>query len=697
ADDAIGFELFEDPNIPIETKEMIRLNDTFEFEIDFNFKSAQLHNSYMHGELSNKYLYIKGIKGYDKYALSYYMFTIEDRTTEKQLEAAFSNKNEQLSRAMEVGEVAVWDWKLDTNDVFISENFYDWFDTDYHFLEEQFMTILDYVHPQEQLQVSEQFRKTIQNQENNLEVVFRLRKNQNAYVWVRMLGEAVYADNNLYRFTGIFLNIDIRKRASDSLTEKDRSMNILLDNMETAFAVHDMVYDESGDAIDYRFVYVNRAYEELLGVKKEHMVGHTMAGLYPNFEKRVIQAYGNVARYGQSFRFSDYIGLRQRYCDAIVYQTKRDQFAVLYNDITEKRLIEEALKQTEKMSALGQLAGGIAHDFNNQLMIMSSFCQLLMDMELSNVEKGYIDKIYNATTHSKEIIKELLAFSKKGSANYITINFNHLVERVIQIMRFTFDKNITITSELVSLTANVYGDESLLENALINLCINAKDALNSSGSNNNYIKINTQNMMINEPKHLVIDVLQPGHYVVVKISDNGMGIKPENINKIFEPFFTTKDQRGTGMGLAAVFGTVKRHSGGIDIQSVFGEGTVVSVYIPVSDEVIEESKHSLHNVSETKKEREILIIDDEPIICEVLKEYFSAKKYKVHTANMPSKGLEIYREIHDQIEVVLLDVIMPEMNGFEVLSELITINNSTRAIILSGYREDISLSKEVES
>jgi len=692
--EALGFQLFDDPNIPTETKERIRVKDNFEFTIDFNFKKANLANGYVVSDVGNKILRVKGIKGYEKGFLSYYMFVIEDITNEKQLELDVINKNEQLYRAMEVGEVAVWDWQINTNEIFISENFYDWFDNDYHFLEEQFISIIDYVHPHEKLLVSEQFRY-IKNQEKNLEADFRLRNNQNGYTWVRMLGEPSFEDNELCRITGIFLNIDVRKRASDLLIEKDQSMNILLENMETAFAVHDMIYDESGKSIDYRFSYVNRAYELLLDVPKEHIINHTMLELQPQFDPKIIATYGDVAKYGQSIRFSDYIGLRHRFCDGIVYQTKRDQFAVLYNDITEKRRIEEALKQTEKMSAIGQLAGGIAHDFNNQLMIMSSFCQLILDMDLDLTVKGYVDKIYNATTHSKDIIKELLAFSKKGNANYINIDINELIERVIQLMGYTFDKSIHIKSELKSLKSTVYGDESLIENALINLCINAKDAFDNQKKNND-IEITTQNMMISEKKHLLTDVLEPGHYVVISISDNGVGISPEYITKIFEPFFTTKQDAGTGMGLAAVFGTVKRHEGGIDVKSELGYGTTVTIYLPVSKEIDEVRPVLKHDFSKASVGKVILIVDDEPIICEVLKAYFESKNYIVHIANKPSEGIDLYKALYNEIEIVLLDVIMPEMNGFELLKVLTTINEKVTAIILSGYREDVELNLETK-
>lgn len=686
ASDSLGFSFLDDPNLSDQDKSNILNNDQFQFNLEFSFRKAHEKHHYVSSRYANKFLSVKGTKIYHRGRLMNYVFLIEDRTTEKALEVDLINKNEQLSKALQVGEIAVWDWEIESNSLFMTDNFFDWFDIDYHFLEEQFMSMMEYVHPKEQLTLNQLFRQAIQNKEVSLYADFRLKKNNNTYLWIRLLGEPVYVDKQISHFTGVMMNIDVRKRAKDKLRENEHTLNSLLENMVTAFAVHEMVYDDLGRPIDYRFLYINSEFEKVLGTRKEEVIGKTIKEITPGIDQKWIDKYGNVAKYGHTMRFIDYEETRKRHYEIVAYQTKKNQFAVLFTDVTDRVELEEILKHTEKMSAVGQLAGGIAHDFNNQLMIIGSFCQLLLERELDDVSKEYVDKIYNATNQSKDITKELLAFSKKGEANNKVLDMNNMVNRIKQIITYTFAKDILIDCQLEAVSPLVYGDESLIENALINLCINAKDA--SSPSRDMYITLKTSNIMISHDKMLSTDVLKPGHYIAIEIKDNGIGISEENLPKIFEPFFTTKADSGTGMGLAAVFGTAKRHEGGVHVDSQLDKGTSVTMFLPVTVRELPKLKQKTYARNLEHQDACILLVDDEAIICEVLSEFLTGKGYQVHAATSPKDAIELYQDHANAIDLVILDVIMPDMNGFDLLKVFVDIRKDTKAIFLSGYRDE---------
>lgn len=692
--DIKGNKLVDDSAISEEDKVRIKTNSTFSFDISYNPKAGYADLN-LEGVLElQKFIHVKGEKINKNGILQYYLLFYEDRTIEKKLELDLIQKNEQLSLAIESGDVSVWDWNVMDNHVFVTENFFTWFEKDYHFVSNNIMSIRDFIHPHDRLILGAKLRESLKRREEGLSYEFRIMSDDQHYKWMRVLGNPIYNDKDVKRFIGVVMNIDSRKREKDRLREQERTMNALLENMIAAFAVHEMVYDIQGNPIDYRFTYVNSAYEEMVGRYKEELLGNTVSEVFGITDTQVMQVYGNVAKYGKTIQQHEQVVFMDRYFDTIVYQTKRHQFAILYYDVTEKIHFEETIKHTEKMTAIGQLTGGIAHDFNNQLMIISSFSQLLQEASFEGKYRDYVDKIYNATIHSRSIIKELLAFSKKGNTNNGIIDMNDLLLRVGQIVEYTFDKAIHYESRIEATQPLIYGDESLLENALINLCINAKDAVKDQKEA--FIEVTSENALLTKDKKLLHDTLSSGHYVLVKIKDNGTGIHQEHIDKIFEPFFTTKDTSGTGMGLAAVFGTVKRHEGGVDVETIFGSGTTISIYLPVNDsELIEDVKVFSEPVDDDTKT--LLLVDDEEIICNVLEEYFVSRNFEVYTAPMPQLAINIYRERCMDIDLVVLDVIMPDMTGFELLKYLVEINPSVKVIFLSGYSDEEALDMNLRS
>ncbi len=377
----------------------------------------------------------------------------------------------------------------------------------------------------------------------------------------------------------------------------------------------------------------------------------------------------------------------------VVYWDEQNQPLTMcgtHTDITMKKNSEEALRQSEKLSAIGQLAGGVAHDFNNQLMIISSYIDLLSELELNEVGRSYIDRIQAVSTRSTHLVKQLLAFSKKGKYEVKLVDMAELVNNTVEILRHAINKNIDIVTQIFSMPLKCMIDPSLVENALINICLNARDAMPQGGE----IQITLDQVSLMESKKTTISVLKPRSYVVLTIGDTGTGINEDVLPYIFEPFYTTKES-GTGMGLSAVFGTIRRHEGGVDVKSVINTGTTFEIYLPISEgcAVVQTEVKVLSKVK--NKGYRLLIVDDEPFISEILMTYLSDLGYLVKAFSDPREALNYYQSNHQRIDLVILDVIMPHMNGYELLENMLIFNPDLKVIYLSGYSEDHKRSKKL--
>lgn len=353
----------------------------------------------------------------------------------------------------------------------------------------------------------------------------------------------------------------------------------------------------------------------------------------------------------------------------------------------EKKNVQEQLFQTQKLEAIGTLAGGIAHDFNNMLQGILGYASLLK-LKLKETDEMYkpVDIIEKTAERAAGLTRQLLGFARKGKYFVEVLNPNDLVNSVFNIISRTFDRAIKIETNLSPNIGLIEGDKSQLENAIMNICINAKDAMPSGG----LLKIETFDKIINDNKERIIkERMIPGNYVVISISDTGIGMDEDTMNHIFEPFFTTKEPgKGTGMGLSMVYGVVKNHNGFIAVDSKKGKGTTFIIYLPKSKRDVEEKKDYKDKGSPSYGEGTILIIDDEKAIRDLFKIALTDLGYKVLEASDGKEALEIYKAYKSSIDLVILDLIMPEMNGRETLLRLKEIDPDVKILISTGYGDD---------
>ncbi len=348
----------------------------------------------------------------------------------------------------------------------------------------------------------------------------------------------------------------------------------------------------------------------------------------------------------------------------------------------EKKELENDLKQSEKMRALGQLAGGIAHDFNNILAGIVGSVQVL-SLKPDDIEKvkKYSNSIYDMAMEAADLNKNLLAFSRKGKIQSISVDVHDCISKTLSILRHAIDKRIGLHKDLKAQNRRITGDPSQISNALLNLGLNARDAMPDGGK----LEILTNNLVLNEKfcRESVFEI-EPGDFIEVCIRDNGIGMTKETIRKIYEPFFTTKGiGKGTGLGLAAVYGIIKDHIGAIQVLSEPGKGSVFKIYLPNEKTVDVHTSEDSEIFSQG--EGVILLIDDEYIIRETNREMLEDLGYTVILAQDGEEGVEKFMENADSVDLVLLDMVMPKKNGYDTFKAMRAINPMLKVVVMSGF------------
>ena len=361
-----------------------------------------------------------------------------------------------------------------------------------------------------------------------------------------------------------------------------------------------------------------------------------------------------------------------------------DYMIIVSVDITETKQAEAKLRHSEKMNAIGKLAGGVAHDFNNHLTAILGYTELLIE-ELDDKDlKSHAERIKSATARSAEMTNTLLAFARKGDFKNLRANIHDTIDSVIGLLRPGLDKRVRVSRHLAAEKSVGRIDPTQLESAFLNLALNAKDAIAKDGQ----ISFSTVTVTLDQDFcDATLFEITPGEYLRFDLRDNGCGMCEDTQRRMFEPFFTTKDVgRGTGLGLAGVYGAIERHKGAITVKSKPGEGSTFSVYLPVSDaaEPGEPQGISAENTP-ARIGAHILVVDDERDVRDVSSLSLGKAGYRVSTVKDGLEAVEFYRKAWKEIDLVLLDMSMPRMSGPDAFAEMQKTNPKVKALLCSGY------------
>jgi two-component system cell cycle sensor histidine kinase/response regulator CckA len=373
-----------------------------------------------------------------------------------------------------------------------------------------------------------------------------------------------------------------------------------------------------------------------------------------------------------------------------VVEEEHKSIIIVLNDLSERKRMEAQILQAQKMEAIGTLAGGIAHDFNNLLMVIQGNASLmLLDVDPSHPHYEMLSSIVKQVQSGSRLTSQLLGYARKGKYDVRPFQLNQLVEETSTTFGRT-RKEITIHRELADDLFPIEGDIGQIEQILMNLLVNAADAMPAGGD----IFLRTINIPHGDMKGKLYNP-KPGDYVLLTVTDTGIGMDPKTVQHIFEPFFTTKELgRGTGLGLASVYGIVKGHGGYVDVESEKGRGTTFKIYLPASKEEVYNTIELPDNIS--KGTGTILLVDDEEAVLEVGEKLLKVMGYHVLTAREGREAIDVYKKHRETVDLVLLDIIMPNMKGGEVFDCLKEINPDIKVLLSSGYSIDGEASKILE-
>jgi PAS domain S-box-containing protein len=510
-------------------------------------------------------------------------------------------------------------------------------------------------------------------------------------------GSQVFLSINAMPLRGDSGEFDGMVASIDDITEKyraEQNYKMLFTEMLDGFALHEIVCDDSGNPVDYRFLEVNPAFERLTGLNKESLIGRTVLDALPRIEPLWVKKYGQVALTGVPDSFESYSKDLDRHFRVTAFRYARNQFACIFVDVTVQKALERRINQAQKMESIGNLAGGIAHDFNNLLFPIMGMSELLMeDFGPDSIEYANAQEIYTAGKRGSQLVQQILAFSRQTENTMVPVRIQQILKEVLKLTRSSIPADIVIEADIRQDCGLVMADPTQIHQIAMNLITNAYHAVEEGGG-----RIGVQLRELDSPDgEFSGNLLKKGGYVRLTVSDTGCGIDPQVINKIFEPYFTTKVQgKGTGLGLSVVYGIVKENKGEIKVRSEVGEGTVFDVILPLMDPSTVSISGSTPEIFKTGTER-ILLVDDEAPILKLEKQMLEKLGYTVTIQTGSVEALDLLSINPHAFDLVITDMSMPVMTGMDMASQIIKLRPDIPIILCTGFSERISEQSMEES
>jgi len=484
-------------------------------------------------------------------------------------------------------------------------------------------------------------------------------------------------------------DISERRRAETALRQEREQLLSIFDSID------EFIYISDPDT--YEIIYVNKAFEQLLGRK---VIGNICYREFQNSDRPCDFCTNAIIREIQPKpyrweRFNPYLNKHFALVDRIIrWPDGRDvrfelatDISELKNTITEHEKLLLQLAQSQKMESVGRLAGGVAHDFNNMLGVILGYTDMVIRLtppEHPSYPK--LQEIRKAAQRSADLTRQLLTFARKQTVTPRVLDLNDTVHGMLKMIQRLIGEDIQLLWDEDPALCPVKIDPSQIDQILINLTVNARDAISGGGK----ITIETRNVTFSPEDCEMQSELIPGQYIMLSVSDNGCGMSEEVRSHLFEPFFTTKELgHGTGLGMATVYGIVKQNNGFINVYSEPGQGCTIKLYLPRNQEPQELQFHQESSSSHTHGHELILLVEDEPLLINLTIQILESLGYSVLPAQTPGEAIRLMELRRDDIDLLLSDVVMPEMNGRELVTRLQEIKPSLKVIFMSGYTANV--------
>ncbi|MGO9952696.1 MAG: PAS domain S-box protein [Dissulfurispiraceae bacterium] len=614
-----------------------------------------------------------------------------DITEHKQMEESLRNSEERFRTAF--AQAAVGQAMSDSGVNFIQVNkaFCDM--TGYTEQELCSMNLKSISHPEDYQSCMKHIRELLSGKTNNFIIEKRFLTKSGDPVWVRSSVSAVRDKlGNVSNLIGLFEDISERKRAEECL--------------QTSEAKYRSIFEETKDVIfistpEGEFADINPAGLELLGYStlEELKKIDIPNDLYENAQDRVlfqqlIEQQGYVKDFEEHFKKANGQHIAVRITAAAIRDEKGKviNYRGIMRDVTLEKTLEHQIMQAQKMEAVGQLAGGIAHDFNNILSAIIGYGHLvLMQIQEDSPLRPYVEQILDSSERAATLTQNLLAFSRKQIVNLQPCRVNEIIKKATPVLTKLIREDIELKLELSEEDSTVIVDRLQIEQVLMNLVTNARDAMSAGG----ILTISTQKMDMDATFMEVHGYGEIGKYAIISVEDTGVGLDEMTKTRIFEPFFTTKEMgRGTGLGLAMVYGAVKQNNGFINVYSEVGKGTTFRIYLPEVTVTVERKK-DVDIQSPLGGAETILLVEDDQALRKLAGTLLDKYGYTVIEAIDGDDALARFNAYKKRIDLLITDVVIPKRSGIEVFETIRMLHPEIKVLFLSGYSKDIIQKKGI--
>jgi len=621
---------------------------------------------------------------------------IYDITEKKLAEESLQASEVKLRQALDAAKAGTWEWDVATGKNSWSDELFHLYDLDPRHCEASYETWRQSILPKDRAEVEQAVLQAVKTN-SQIKVVWRVNTSDGTLRWLMSRGQPLAdGEGKATGYLGTVIDITELKQKEQGLLQlknlMDEGQKIAhLGSFEYIVATRQVVWsDEEFRILGLEPAESAPAYPDLQNrfihpedAERFHQTfsAAVKSGSVFQMEHRIVRPDGNVRWvYDQAMPYFSDDGTLDRYVGATLDITERKRAD------TEQEELRQQYLQAQKMESVGRLAGGVAHDFNNMLGVILGHGELILE-KLSPGDEHYrpLQAMLKAAEHSASLTRQLLAFARKQTITPEVLDLNETVASILKILRRLVGENINLVYSPGRDLGKIEADPAQIDQILANLCVNACDAIAGSGT----LTIETSSLTLDHSSVTTPPDLYPGRYAVLAVSDTGCGMDETTMANIFEPYFTTKELgKGTGLGLATVYGIVKQNQGGIDVTSEEGRGTTFRIYLPVSTDYVPDEQAVVAKLP-TGGGETILVVEDAIQVLDMIAVMLERLGYQALMAETPEQGIQLAREHLGAIDLVITDVIMPQMNGREFINQLQVFLPGIKCLYMSGYTADI--------
>jgi len=619
--------------------------------------------------------------------MAYGIVSLKNAAERRRIEDILVKTTQNLAEAQSIASLGSWEYDLESDEEYRSEEFYRILGLAPREKGRATDSVFDYIHPDDRERVSRKIRATLETGQP-YDVEYRIIRADGSERILHAKGKAQQdGTGKTTKFIGTALDITQRKLADAALRESEHRFRALVETTT------DWIWEVDENGV---YVYSSPKIRDLLGYEAEEVIGKTPFDfMHPQDAQRLAEAFAHLLETRRPMIALENINIHKNGSLVTLESSGMPIFdgqgafcgyRGIDRDVTDRKKLEEKYLQAQKMEAVGQLAGGIAHDFNNILTAVIGFQHLLLQIIEGEKPRHYASQVLLLAEKASNLTRDLLTISRKQTLQPKQMDVNETITRIGKILKRLIGEDIELHIGLHEQALPILAVTGHLEQVLMNLATNARDAMPEGGM----LTIKTDTVSIDQYFVLLHRQGGAGRYALISFSDTGAGMDEATRLRVFEPFFTTKEVgKGTGLGLSTVYGIIHQHGGFVTVYSEPGEGTTFRIYLPLAETGKPEPCDVRDGLVPPKGRETVLLAEDEPEVRQVVSSLLSSNGYRVLLAADGDDAVERYLECDDNIDLLILDVIMPKKNGKQVYDIISRARAGIKTIFISGYTADI--------